>query len=192
MAEIVSAKNVAVGKPNLQVSGGFMFAPLGTARPTDASTPLDAAYVSTGYVGEDGVSLSVERDTNDIPAWGGTKVRTVQTSYAVTMTVSLIESKNLDTLKYVYGDDNVSLETGTIVVRGNEKVLPHKQIVIDMLDGEDARRIDIGYGQVTEVGEISYVDGDAIAYELTISCDPDDARNNFTEFIEVGGGALGE
>ena len=39
----------------------------------------------------------------------------------------------------------------------------------------------MGYGQVTEVGDITYVDGEAISYELTISCDPDDNGDTLIE-----------
>lgn len=37
MAQGTSAAAVAVGKPNLEVSGGILVAPLGTQRPADAT-----------------------------------------------------------------------------------------------------------------------------------------------------------
>ena len=183
-----SARNVAVGRPNLEVSGGILVAPTGSARPEDAETALDAAYVPLGYVGEDGVTETSERSTEVIRAWGGVKVRTVQTEYGCSISLTLIESRRAETLRAVFGEENVSVGAGGITVKRNEKVLPHRQWVIDMKDGEHARRLDVGYGQITEVGDITYVDGEAISYEVTISCDPDDNGDSLIEYLSVAEG----
>ena len=184
-----SARNVAVGKPNLEVSGGILAAVLGSSRPTDAETPLEEAYETQGYVGEDGVTETSERSTETIRAWGGVKVRTVQTEYGCSISLTLIESRRAATLRTVFGEENVVVSGGVITVKRNEKVLPHRQYVIDMKDGDNARRLDIGYGQVTEVGDISYVDGEAISYEITISCDPDDNGDSLVEYLTDPEGA---
>ncbi|MCQ9367338.1 phage tail protein [Brevibacterium sp. 91QC2O2] len=190
-----STQNVAVGKPNLKVSGGVMFAPLGTTRPTSLEAAIDAAYASLGYVSDDGVTETSERSTEDIRAWGGDKVRTVQTEFGTTLQFTLIESLRAETLKFVYGADNVSTEGGVITVKRNSQTLPHGQLLIPMLDGTNSRHLDAGLAQVTEVGDISYVDGEAIAYEVTVSCDPDDDGNTLIERIAVapadGGGETG-
>ena len=178
-----SARNVAVGRPNLEVSGGILVAPTGSDRPEDAESSLDPAYVPLGYVGEDGVTETSERSTEEIRAWGGVKVRTVQTEYGCSISLTLIESRRAETLRTVFGEDNVVVAGGVIAVKRNEKVLPHRQWVIDMKDGENARRLDIGYGQITEVGDVTYVDGEAISYEVTISCDPDDNGDSLIEYL---------
>ena len=178
-----SSRNVAVGKPNLEVSGGILAAPVGSTRPTDAETALDEAYETQGYVGDDGVTETSERSTEVIRAWGGVKVRTVQTEYGCSVTLSLIESGRASTLRTVFGDSNVIVAGGNITVKRNEAPLPHRQYVIDMKDGDNARRLDIGYGQVTEVGDVTYVDGEAISYEITISCDPDDNGDSMVEYL---------
>ena len=189
-----SARNVAVGKPNLEVSGGILVAPRGTARPASFTTPYDPAYVSAGYVSTDGVTETSERATEEIRAWGGDKIRTVQTEFGTTISFTVIEARNADTLKLVFGPDNVSTEGGAIVVKRNSKTLPAQQFIIDMLDGEDSRHLDIGNGQVVEVGDISYVDGEAISYELTVSCDPDENGDTLIERVQIpdDGDAEGE
>ena len=178
---VTSSRNVAVGKPDLAVSGGLLVAPLGTPRPTSHTDAFDAAYVSAGYLSTDGVTESSERATEVIRAWGGDKVRTVQTEYGTTLSLTLIESRRAEALRLVFGDDNVAVEGGTVTVKRNSKVLPHRQFIIAMLDGEESSHLDIGYGQVTEVGDITYVDGEAISYELTISCDPDENGDTLLE-----------
>ena len=190
---VTSSRNVAVGKPDLAVSGGLLVAPLGTPRPTSHTDAFDAAYVSAGYLSADGVTESSERSTEVIRAWGGDKVRTVQTEYGTTLSLTLIESRRAEALQLVFGDDNVVVEGGTVTVKRNSKVLPHRQFIIAMLDGENSSHLDVGYGQVTEVGDITYVDGEAISYELTISCDPDDNGDTLLERkaadVEDGGGS---
>ena len=178
---VTSSRNVAVGKPDLAVSGGLLVAPLGTARPTSHTDAFNAAYVSAGYLSTDGVTESSERATEVIRAWGGDKVRTVQTEYGTTLSLTLIESRRAEALRLVFGDDNVAVENGTVTVKRNSKVLPHRQFIIAMLDGENSSHLDVGYGQVTEVGDITYVDGEAISYELTISCDPDENGDTLIE-----------
>lgn len=197
MAGVTASANVSVGKPNLKVSGGVLRAPLGTERPIDPDSPLDKAYESTGYVGEDGVSESSERSTEDIRAWGGIKVRTVQTEYGTTLTLTFIESRRALVLKSVFGDDNVTIDPkGFIKVRRNETPLGSAQWVIDMKDGDrGARRLDVGNGQITEVGDITYVDGEAISYEVTMSCDPDDNGDTLIEYVtdpDFEGGSEGD
>lgn len=185
MAAVTASKNVSVGKPNLKVSGGILRAPLGSERPTDPDSPVDSAYESAGYVGEDGVSEASERSTEDIRAWGGIKVRTVQTEYGTTLTFTFIESRRALVLKAVFGEDNVEVDSkGFIKVRRNETPLESAQWVVDMKDGDrGARRLDVGNGQITEVGDISYVDGEAISYEVTMSCDPDDNGDTLIEYV---------
>lgn len=178
-----SAANVAVGKPDLSVSGGVLVAPIGTTRPTSVEGPYDAAYLSVGYVSVDGVVETSERSTEEIRAWGGQKIRTVQTEFGTTIAFTLIESRNAEALKFVFGEDNVDTTTtpGEVVIKRNEKVLPYTQIIVDLLDGENSSHLDIGRAQVTEVGDVTYVDGEAISYELTVSCDPDDNGDTLIE-----------
>ena len=188
----VNSANVAVGKPKLSVSGGVLVAPMGTTRPTTYAGSYDPAYVSVGYVGEDGVTETSERSTEEIRAWGGDKVRTVQTEFGTNLEFTLIESRNAEALKLVFGADNVTEAAGEITVKRNSKVLPHVQFIIDMLDGENSRHLDVGRGQVVEVGEITYVDGEAIAYTLTVSCDPDENNDTLIERIQVEDDGVGE
>lgn len=166
------ATNVAIGKP--KGSGAVFVAPIGSTLPTDATKALDTKFVCLGYVSEDGVTNEVETDTEDIKAWGGDTVRTVRTSRKETFTMSFIES-NMDVLKLVYGSANV---TGTsmdaLTVKHTNAENERMQFVIEVvLTDQRIKRIVIPVGQVTEVGEISYKDDEAIAYECTISTFPD-------------------
>lgn len=49
--------------------GNIYVAPVGTTLPTDSTTALNAAFVSLGYIDEDGVQITPEVDLTDIMMW---------------------------------------------------------------------------------------------------------------------------
>lgn len=178
-----NASNVTSAKP--KVGGGIFSAPLGTALPTDATTALNAAFKNLGFVSEDGVTNSDERSTDDIKSWGGEIVNTVQTEKKDTFKYTLIEALNIDVLKEVYGEDNVSgtLKTG-ITIKSNASELPPHSIVIDTVLKDNAlKRIVLPNAKVTEVGEIKYGHADNVGYETTVACYPDENGNTHYEYI---------
>ena len=126
MANDVSS--VAVGKP--KVGGAVFIAPLGSTIPTDATTALAEDFECLGYISEDGVVVTEERDSETIPAWGGDTVATVQTSYTETFAFTPIEV-NPVVAAAEYGDDNVNVTAGKMTVKHNSKELPEKILVIE-------------------------------------------------------------
>lgn len=170
-----NAGNVSAGKP--KVGGAIFTAPLGTTLPTDATSDLDAAFENVGYISEDGVTNSNTPETDPIKAWGGDVVYNAQTEKEDTFNWTMIEVANVVPLKVVYGDNNVTGDLATgITVKANSEEQEERAFVIDMvLRGSILKRIVIARGQVTEVEDIEYTDGDLIGYGTTISAHPDEA-----------------
>ena len=164
-----NASNVSMGKP--KIGGAVYNAPLGTTLPTAASATLANDYKCLGYVSTDGLVNDGSRSTEEIKAWGGDTVATLQTEKNDKFKLTLIEVLNIDVLKAVYGSDNVSgsLAEG-IVLRSNASELPASVWVFDivMTDGIQ-KRIVVPNAKISEIGEITYKDDEAVGYEITLT-----------------------
>ena len=168
---------VTAAKP--QAGGAVLAAPLGTPVPADATTALDQAFVKLGYLSEDGFENTIETDKNDVKAFGGDTVLSQQTSYKESFKQTFIQSMDVDVLKEVYGQKNVTPQGGSdkpITVRHNSDVLPRRAYVFEvLLTGGYVKRLVVPEGQIVERGSVVYKDGDAIGYETTLTAYPSKA-----------------
>lgn len=167
-----NTQNVTLGKP--KVSGAVFTAPFGAALPTDASTTLAETYKPLGYVSEDGFRNTNSPESTELKAWGGDTVATLQTSKNDTFALKLIEALNVDVLKAVYNEENVTgtLEKG-VTVRANSSEADARVWVVDMvMTNGTLKRIVIPNAKITSIGEIVYKDNEAVGYDLTLTAMP--------------------
>ena len=184
--------NVTAAKP--ATGGAVRVAPAGTTLPTDATTALANAFTKLGYISDSGLTNTNSLSSDSIKSWNGDEVLVTFNGREVSFGFTLLESTNVDVLKQVFGAENVTgtLENGITIQAKSNIELPEQVFVIDMIlkDGT-LKRIVIPQGRVTDIGDITYADNDAVAYELTISATPDASGNTHYEYIKGATGATG-
>lgn len=176
--------NVTAAKP--KIGGAIYVAPTGTALPTDTTTSLNAAFKALGYVSDDGLVNGNSAESEKTVAWGGDTVLTLETSREDTFQFTLLETLNEDVLKTIYGSANVTgtMATG-LTVKANASARVAQSYVVEMvLENAVAARIVIPSAKITELGDITYKDDEAKAFEVTIEATPDASGNTHYEYYK--------
>lgn len=169
---MTDTKNVIVGKP--KVGGAVSVASVGTALPTDATSVINTAFKSLGYISEDGVTNAPSMSSETKKAWGGDVVATIDNGTTNKYKMKLIETLNAEVQKLIYGDENVTDGASSLdVVNKGIDTTPHA-FVIDMVMADNLiHRMVIPSASITEIGEIKYVDSDVSGYEITLTATAD-------------------
>lgn len=179
----MNAKYVSASKP--KIAGAIFSAPLGTKLPTSVDEALDTAFKNLGYVSDSGVVNSNSPSSDKAKAWGGDVVLNFSNERPDTFKLALIEMLNVEVLKVVYKEANVSgtLEEGITINVGNEEY-ENRCWVIDMLLKGAAKRVVIPSGKITALEDIEYVDNKPTAYGITIAAEPISSGKYHHEYIK--------
>jgi hypothetical protein len=182
----MAASDVLVASPK-SGGGGILTAPAGTAIPTDIDGSV-SAFTGVGLIGEDGVTMTINRDTEDVFAWGGDKVRVIQTSHSVQLQIPFLET-NEEVLAIVFGVDNVDTTGTTTTVHVKGSILPHFALVVDAEDGDKLVRIAAADAQVIEQDDIVFVHSAPTIYTVTIELFEDDNGDKAVLMYDTGDGS---
>jgi hypothetical protein len=164
---------MAIDGTEVRVAGaGHVYvAPAGTVLPTDIETALPAAWVDLGYVTEDGVGFSFGRETTDLNAWQGSKIRVLTTSEPVSTNFALMQT-NGEVLKVALGGGTIA-KTGTApdevftFTPPGKGVNTERAICIEFNDGDLTYRYNIPRAQIEGNVEFTLTATDAVTYPLT-------------------------
>lgn len=170
---------VMTGAPDVKYSGGFwigdpvydpeQFPKSAKEEGNEAAARFGA--VSAGFITREGVNENSERSTDKILDWNLDVIDVVTTDFSTTLTVTFAESMNAAVLKFIYGDENVTVddEAGEVYIRKTADDLPTKSLMFDLKGKNGARgRGFAAEATVQTVGEIAYVKDGLIQYQTTI------------------------
>lgn len=175
-----------VAKP-VNITGGIKFAPLGTATPTDPTTALNTAFKELGYVNEDGLKLSHDASDDKIKVWGGVAIRTIRSDFSATITGTLLSTLDVDVLKTVFGDGQVSEAAGVITVKHTSDIPPEKVYVIETKDASTGgrKRYIVPKGQISVSGDVNLSHKEITGYEISIEALADNNGVCYYELVEA-------
>lgn len=178
---------VDIAAVRVGLTGAFSKGPLGTAAPTDATTAINVAYVDSGAISEDGVTLTLpdSGDRTTIKMWqGGAQVRTLRSV-----------SEDLPQLSFTFLETNkTSVETyfGVTVTQ----TVTHGTFdytvgtpsafagVLDVIDGSDIHRLHTPRVVKASVGDLVYKNDEPIGYQVTLDLELDStAGYNFRAWM---------
>lgn len=172
---------VRVGGPKV---GGYAFrAPIGTKRPTDATSPLDKGYVDLGYITDDGLSLKTDNGTDKIKDWNMDTIAVIQKQNEASLEVSFAQVSP-EVCKALFGDAAVKTKGNKVTsLSYTGEILAHSQFVFLIHDGNGDGLIEIGDGQVTSVEDMAWAKDSIVSFKATIELFKDSAGNFFTWYL---------
>jgi len=166
---------------------------VGTAAPTDATSPLDNGWVDLGWVSQDGLELEIDEDTNDVYGYGSQqKIRTLITSSNQSITVTFMET-NQRVLEVYHRLPLNSLsapdEDGAFEFSTGAATTARYAFCLDMVDGSNHKRAHMAEVEVTARESMTIQAGEVIQYGVTLSPLPQADGNAIDWFYVVS--ALG-
>lgn len=158
----LNAKQVYAPTPiQNATTGAVACAPLGTTMPTSARAELTADWDSSGYVSEDGLSVTVTRSVTPIRDWSKNAVRNLLTEYDGAIALSFLQVDEFSA-KRMFGETNVTV-TAADATNGNRlniaigaSLPPAEAWCFSMKDGDARVRVLVPNGQMTEVNQIDF------------------------------------
>ncbi|MET7752309.1 MULTISPECIES: phage tail tube protein [Actinomycetes] len=178
---VANTSSIGAGTGNLQVTGGILYAPLGSTLPTDESTAPDAAFKKLGYISEDGLAAQGERQVQAIKDWNANIIAQLQTEHSVRFQFTLYSVFDEDILTAVFGSENVTVTAATASTGKKIKVtetgtsLPHTTWIFDMKHEARKLRIVIPDGKVSEVKENGFKADNLMGFQVTVEAFADSA-----------------
>lgn len=169
--------NVSVGKG---VKGGYMFvAPKGTTLPTDFETPLDAAFLNVGYLGDDGISFEDSHDSESYYDLNGDNIENANSNVEKSFTVVFREIKK-DTLAVIYGTANVTDADGKLTVHDKGPSEEEWIVCFELLlkNGRHWRRV-VPSSKLGELGDFTVSSTELVGRETTMKAMLDAATESY-------------
>lgn len=187
----VNSKDVFVGAPDQQVTGAILTGPETDTIPETIDDFVSTGLDDSGYVGEDGVTITPTESTESIRDWSLKVIRKVLTEFDATLAWAHLALDEFS-LKNYMGDDNVDVTAATATkgtltraaIAGEPR--PTKAWYFKIKDGNRRAVIFVPHGQVTERGEIALLASAAVTLPVTLTTYPDTAGKSIYIYLDDG------
>lgn len=190
----INAKQVRVGLADQSsTSGALSRGNVISTIPADIDAAITAisSFSSSGYISEDGASLSTTKGVTPIREWNRAAVRRILEDFDGTVSLSLIQLDE-EGAKQAFGEDNVSVTAATSTHGTQLKIalgatLDEPQAwALRMKDGDARMLVLVPNGQVTSGVDITFVANQAIQLPVTISANDDGTGHSIYIFTDDG------
>lgn len=190
----INAKEVLIGLADQSTTTGALArGAVLTTIPAgiDAALTAIGSWTSSGYISEDGATLTTDVSTTDLKEWNKNTVRRLLDSFDGTVSLTLIQMDE-EGAKQCFGEDNVTVTAATSTHGKQMKIalgasLPEPQgWALRMKDGDARILVLIPNGQVTSGVEITFVANDAIKLPVTISANDDGTGHSIYIYTDDG------
>lgn len=194
-----NASKVFVGAPEQSlVAGAISYGPVLDSVPATMAEALEAVkgFTDCGYVSDEGVSLSPEVSTSDIPEWGGSIVRKVIQSFSGTLTWSWIQ-QSVAEWTAALGADHVSVEPADadhgeqLHIRLGAHLPDNSCVAIRLKDGPRRMLILVPNGQMTALSEMTFSASEAVKVPVELSCYDDGTGDSIHIYTDDGARSSG-
>ena len=158
----LDAKKVFAPTPlQSATTGAVAVAPVGTVMPSDARSALSAQWDDSGYVSEDGLSVTVTRTTTPIKDWSKANVRNLLTDFGGAISLAFLQIDQFAANR-MFGASNVEVtaansEHGEIIkINIGAELPPIESWCFSMKDGNARVRVVVPRGQMTDVNQVDF------------------------------------
>lgn len=175
-----------------QTTGAVAVANVGVTAPTDARAALPSENWSTGgYIDENGLSLSINKSVTALKDWSQSVVRKMLTDYDGTASCAFLQMDQF-AAERLFGASNVTV-TAANTTHGEQMKIgigadlpPIQAFCFSMKDGNARIRVFIPKGQITEIGDVSFVPGSGNVWPATIATYDDGTGHSIYVFFDDG------
>lgn len=160
--------HVQVGTSN---GAGIYIAPAGTPGPENVTDPWPAPWRSLGYLSDDGPTISMSTDSEDITPWQSiTPIRSVITERGVELQFVMWELDPMTLALYFDADPPSQDSDGSISMQIRTDTPQHIYAVgIDSRDAERVLRITFPRASLSDAGDLEIQRGAAVPLDVTLS-----------------------
>lgn len=167
---MATTNTVNIGKG--RASGMFLTAAANTALPTTLTEQAVSAWGTVvGYISDDGMTLNLSKDKQNIKDWSNTVRRVVMTDHEESASGSCI-STDATALTNIFGSAAVSSSTATktttVNLSTNDLPAPAAYLWV-MVDGDDLIAFGCKEGQISITDNVSFTAGDAIEWPFEVT-----------------------